>query len=271
MVANEKWFSGAGATAGFYDYQIDQSLRFNGSSSYLSKTFSYAGNRRTGSISVWLKRSGLGTNQCVFCPYSGDNDLDDLISFNSSGQANVVDSMSQWLDLANSGDLTTVQVFRDVSGWNHFLLAWDTTQSTATNRMRLYLNGSEITNFTTWNGNSVNYPVQNYQLFAFSNIVHNIGRRARSGGQSYFDGYLAEFIAIDGTQISPTDVGEFRNSIWIPKNPSGLDFSGNNSFHLKFENASDLGNDSSSNNNDFTANNLSADAQVLDSPTIGTG
>tara|TARA_R100000773_G_scaffold25498_1_gene22252 strand:- start:917 stop:1729 length:813 start_codon:yes stop_codon:yes gene_type:complete len=269
MPVQGEFFQNPGSSGGFYEYQIEQSARFDsGSSSYLSQTFSSAGNRRTGSVSVWVKRSTLGTNQCIFCPYSNDNDLDDLLAFNSSGHANVVDSMSQWLDLANSGDLTTVQVFRDISGWNHFLLAWDTTQSTSTNRMRLYLNGTEITSFTTWNQNSANYPSQDYQLFAFSNLVHNIGRRARSGGTNYFNGYLAEFIAVDGTQIAPTDVGEFKNSIWVPKNPSGLTF-GTNGFHLKFENASDLGNDSSGNNNDFTANNMGADHQVLDSPTFG--
>ena len=124
MVANEKWFGGATSGAsGFYDHQIAQSARFDGSTSFLSKTFSGAGNRRTGSFSVWVKRSVLSTNQCIFNPYVSNGDQDELLQFNSSGSANVVDSMSQWWDGANSGDQTTAQVFRDVSGWNHFLLA----------------------------------------------------------------------------------------------------------------------------------------------------
>jgi hypothetical protein len=57
--------------------------------------------------------------------------------------------------------------------------------------------------------------------------------------------------------------------VWIPKDPSSLTF-GNNGAYLKFENASDLGNDSSGNNNDFSTNGLSASNQVLDSPTFGS-
>jgi hypothetical protein len=200
--------------------------------------------------------------------YISNGDQDQLLSFNSSGSANVVDSISQWWDGATYGDLTTTQVFRDTSGWNHFLLAWDTTQSTASNRTRVYLNGTEITSFTTWNGNTVVYPTQNVEFWTFDDNLHEIGRR-KVGPGNYFNGYLAEIVAIDGTQIAPTDVGEFKNGVWIPKDPSGLTF-GTNGFHLKFENASDLGNDSSGNNNDFAAGGLGTDHQVTDSPTFGS-
>ena len=265
--------AGAAAAAsagggGFYSHQIEQSCRFDGSSSYLYQTFSGAGNRRTGSFSVWVKRSVLSTNQCIFNPYVSNGDQDELLQFNSSGSANVVNSMSQWWDGANSGDQTTAQVFRDVSGWNHFLLAWDTTQGTDTNRSRVYFNGTEITSFTTYNGGTVTYPSQNYDTFAFGGNLHEIGRRKANTG-NYFNGYLAEIVAIDGTQVAPTDVGESKNGVWIPKDPSGLTF-GTNGFHLKFENSGDLGNDSSGNNNDFTASGLGADHQVLDSPTFGS-
>ena len=256
--------------AGFYSHQIEQSCRFDAaSSSYLSQTFSSAGNRRTGSVSVWVKRSTLSTQQQLFGGHVNNGDQDQLLSFNSSGSANVVDSMSQWWDGATYGDLTTTQVFRDVSGWNHFLLAWDTTQSTASNRTRLYLNGTEITSFTTYNGNTVQYPTLNREFWTFDDNLHLIGARQASGPGNFFDGYLAEFIAVDGTQLAPTDVGESKNGVWIPKDPSGLTF-GTNGFHLKFENASDLGNDSSGNNNDFTASGLGTDHQVLDSPTFGS-
>ncbi len=81
--------------------------------------------------------------------------------------------------------------------------------------------------------------------------------------------YLAEAVIIDGTAYGPDSFGETKNGVWIPKNPSSLTF-GNNGAYLKFENASDLGNDSSGNNNDFTANNMGTDHQVLDSPTFGS-
>jgi hypothetical protein len=80
---------------------------------------------------------------------------------------------------------------------------------------------------------------------------------------------MAEFIFIDGQQLTPSSFGETKNGVWIPKDPSGLTF-GSNGYHLKFENASDLGNDSSGNNNDFTANNMGTDHQVSDSPTFGS-
>ena len=81
--------------------------------------------------------------------------------------------------------------------------------------------------------------------------------------------YFAEWIWVDGTAYAPTQFGETKNGVWIPKDPSGTSF-GTNGFHLKFENASDLGNDSSGNNHDFTVNNIGADHQVLDSPTFGS-
>ena len=85
---------------------------------------------------------------------------------------------------------------------------------------------------------------------------------------NYFDGYMAEIICIDGQAKNPTDFGETKNGVWIPIDYSGT--YGNNGYRLKFENSSDLGNDSSGNNNDFTANNMGADHQVLDSPTFGS-
>ena len=104
--------AGAAAAAsagggGFYDYQIQQSCRFDGSSSYLYQTFSGAGNRRTGSFSVWVKRSLLSTQQMIFNPYVSNGDQDELLQFNSSSSADHADSISQWWDGANSGDDNT--------------------------------------------------------------------------------------------------------------------------------------------------------------------
>ena len=83
------------------------------------------------------------------------------------------------------------------------------------------------------------------------------------------DYYLAEWIFADGQAYAPTQFGESKNGVWIPKDPTGTNF-GTTGHHLKFENASDLGNDSSGNNNDWTVSNMGADHQVLDSPTFGS-
>jgi hypothetical protein len=270
ILQNENAIPSAAGAAAFYDYQIEQSCRFDAAStSYFNKTYSSAGNRRTGTLSVWVKRGSFATQQLIFNANVSNADQDQVMQFNSSGSANVVDSLSVWWDGATYGDLTTTQVFRDSNGWNHIVISWDSTQSTASNRTRIYLNGTEITSFTTWNGNAVNYPTQNREFWFNGAYEHAIGRRTAYSGQSYFDGYLAEAISVDGTQYAPTQFGEFKNGVWIPKDPSGTSF-GTNGFHLKFENASDLGNDSSGNNNDFTANNMGADHQVLDSPTFGS-
>ena len=271
MFKGEFFHTSAAGAAGFYDYQIEQSVRFDSaSSSYLSATYSGAGNRRTGTISCWFKRAGsLGVQQCLFNAHVNNGDQDQILQFNSSGSANVVNSLSIWWDGATYGDLTTTQVFRDTNGWGHLMTAWDTTQSTASDRNKIYLNGTEITSLTTWNGNSVNYPSQNYQFWWNGAYDHAIGRRTAYSGQHYFDGYLAEVISVDGTAYTPSQFGETKNGVWIPKDPSGTSF-GTNGFHLKFENASDLGNDSSGNNNDFTSTNMGTDHQVLDSPTFGS-
>ncbi|BAQ86550.1 spry domain protein [uncultured Mediterranean phage uvMED] len=267
MFSNDLWNKPASAS-GFYSHQIEQSCRFDGSTSFLSKTFSGAGNRRTGSFSVWVKRSLLSTQQMIFNPYVSNGDQDELLQFNSSSSADHADSISQWWDGANSGDETSLALFRDVSGWNHFLLAWDTTQGTDTNRVKLYLNGSQITDFETYNGGTVTYPSQNYDTFAFGGNLHEIGRRKANTG-NYFNGYLAEIVAIDGTQVAPTDLGEYKGgNIWIPKDPSGLTF-GTNGFYLKFKSGA-IGTDSSGNGNTFSTSGLTDTNIVLDSPTFGS-
>jgi len=251
---------------GFYSYQIEQSCRFDSaSSSYMNQTFSGAGNRRTGTLSVWIKRANISSTQLVFNAHINNGDQDQLINFQSS------DKVTAWFDGANNGDVVTQGVHRDTAGWGHFVLAWDTTQGTASNRIKFYLNGTQITDLENYNGSSGPvYPSQDQEFWFNGAYEHAIGRRTAYSGQHYFDGYLAEVISVDGTQYAPTQFGETKNGVWIPKDPTGTSF-GTNGFHLKFENASDLGNDSSGNNHDFTANNMGADHQVLDTPTTGAG
>ena len=139
----------------------------------------------------------------------------------------------------------------------------DTTDGTSTNRNRLYLNGD----LTTSSAGS--QPNQNATLDWNSNAEQQFVGLFGDGSSHAFDGYLAEVINCDGQSYAPSQFGETKNGVWIPKDPDGTTF-GTNGFHLKFENASDLGNDSSGNNNDFTATNMGTDHQVLDSPTFGS-
>jgi len=180
-----------------------------------------------------------------------------LLRFDSAERLDV----STW----STNVLTTNRLFRDPSAWYHIVCAIDTTSGTADNRVRLYVNGVEETSFSTRNN-----PSQNTDLQVNNNSIQVIGANYyTSSAQTYSDGYLAEFVLIDGQQLDPTSFGEFDEdspNIWKPKNVSGLTF-GTNGFYLDFENASSLGADVSGNSNNFTVNNLTSVDQTTDTCT----
>jgi hypothetical protein len=136
----------------------------------------------------------------------------------------------------------------------------DTTQATAADRLRLYINGVEETAFTTNNN-----PTQNTTIGMNTAGQHQIGRDLNGGGFLY-DGYMAEINFIDGQALAPTDFGETNDDgVWVPKAYVGT--YGTNGFYLKGQDSSNLGDDSSGNGNDFTSSGLTADDQVTDTPT----
>ena len=152
--------------------------------------------------------------------------------------------------------------YRDTTGWYNIVIRTDTSQ-TSGNRIKYYVNGDGPKTRTTENN-----PAGNLDRFHYATAVLNIG--GGSTGNYGFDGYMAEIVYCDGQSLGPTSFGERKNGVWIPIDPSGLTF-GNQGFYLKFENGSDLGNDSSGNDNDFTVANLAAADVSTDTPTIGTG
>jgi len=235
---------GGGASA-FYDYQIEQSIRMEANNSdHLRRTPSSAGNRQTWSFSFWAKRAVLGTFQMILeAGSSGGADSRLFHAFKSSDDGIEVSSGT-----VNYGASTAKM--RDTNGWSHIFFKH--TGGTQT----IYLNGNSIKTSTISGNTAVN-----------STVAHGIGCRSNSNGD-FYNGYMAEVLLFDGTAYDPTDVAENKNGVWVPKDPSGLTF-GTNGVHLKFENASDLGNDSSGNNNDFTSSGFGTDHQVLDSPTFG--
>ena len=239
-------------------FNVANSLRFNVSSSEsLSRTGS-SGNRKTWTWSCWVKRSVLGSDgdHLIFGASSDDFSTDYLdISFTSADKINIQDYQG-----SEALRYVTNRVFRDVSAWYHIVVRVDTTQSTASNRLRIYINGVEETSFSTETD-----PSQNTDLLVNKNVVHQIG--GRSG--AYGGLYMAECVLIDGSSLAPTSFGEFDEDspqIWKPKNVSGLTF-GTNGFYLDFEDSGTLGNDVSGNNNDFTANNLTSIDQTTDTCT----
>jgi hypothetical protein len=263
MFTNELWNKPPAGATGFYSYQIANSCRFNsGSTSNLSRTLGTPSNSDIMTISAWIKRGTLGgALRWAGAGYSGGD-------YGMIGFTNSTADTFQVYDYPTSNlNYKTNALYRDTGGWTHFVVRLDTSQSTAGDRVRIYVNGTEVTNFTTSNN-----PSQNTDLvFNTSGRTFYVGSAGDTNNNAYqpYDGYIAEFIMADGQSYAPTQFGETKNGVWIPKDPSGTTF-GNNGFHLKFENASDLGNDSSGNNNDFTPANLSAHDQMLDSPTFNS-
>ena len=134
---NNVLLMGAASTAGAGSFTVDYSVRYNSPDSpRLYRTPAVAGNRMTGSISFWYKRSNLGVIQQLFNAGAGDD-----ITFNASDQLTFIDS--------SGVSYITTQVFRDTTAWGHLLFAWDTTLAAAGDRLRIYHNGVEITAFDT--------------------------------------------------------------------------------------------------------------------------
>jgi len=213
-------------------------------------------------ISFWTKRANLGINTRTISATTSGNSRDGLM-FNTS------DKILFFLNNAPAGNLVTNKVFRDTSAWYHIVIAIDTTQGTASNRVKIYVNGVQETSFDS-GGDGIVYPDQNYDILGFGqNKEQTIGADNSGGGSNeIYAGYMAEFCFIDGTQNAVTDFGEFGedSGIWKPIDVSGLTF-GNNGYYLDFKNSGALGADVSGNTNNFTVNNLTAIDQSTDTCT----
>ena len=249
----QQFFEAAAAQAGGDAFQIDRGLRFNSAdSAYLNRTPSSAGNRRTFTWSGWVKRSGFGA-QSDFFSAGNSSDYLRVGGFNSS------DQLEMRSDSAVVHVVST-QFFRDPSAWYHIVIAVDTTQSTSSDRVKFYVNGSQITDLST-----SSYPSLNRQEAVNDTGEHRVGAFIDKTSPTVFypfNGYLAEVNFIDGQALAASDFGAYdSDNNWNPKDTSGLTF-GTNGFYLKFaDNSSNsaLGTDSSGNNNTWTVNNLIAD------------
>lgn len=245
------------------DYEITRSLRFNSAdSAYLGRTFGSGGNRRTWTWSGWFKRQQTESmTNILFASYTNSSNRfyigiqgnsDKLLMFGRVGGTDSLEILSN-------------QVFRDFSAWYHMVVAIDSTQSSSSDRVKVYLNGSQISLATT------TALGQNVEPYLNSASPHHLGRL---DGSSLFNGYQAEVHFVDGQALTPSSFGEFDDdNNWIPKE---VDLTyGTNGFYLNFsDNSSNsaLGTDSSGNNNTFTVTNISVAAgtgndSLIDTPT----
>ena len=243
-------------------YNVANSCRFNSAdSSYLDRTPGSVTSTRKNTFSFWVKRGSLGAYQYIISTRNGTSTNRDGIAFNDSDQIDIRYNAGSSSPIR----LTTTRVFRDPTAFMHIVVAVDTEQGTASNRIKVYINGTQETTFATANYMDEDYD---FALNAKTDQTTDIGNDARSDG-AYFDGYLAEFVAIDGTQNAVTDFGEFDSdtpTVWKPIDVSGLTF-GNAGFYLDFENSAELGTDVSGNSNTFSENNLDATDQATDTCT----
>ena len=223
--------------------------------SYLSKSAS-SGNSTTFTISAWIKRTVTGTATQIFNAHKADS---------IAGHTNFGIDSNDRLDLStwSVNVLTTNRKLRDTNAFYHVVVQVDSTNSTADDRVKMWINGVQETSFSTRNNPSSS------QAFSVNDSAstHTIGAGNQGSGQNqHFNGYISHFVLVDGSVVAPTSFGETDSTsgIWKFKSPSGVTF-GTNGAHLKFENAGALGTDSSGNSNTYVVNgNLK---QALDTPS----
>jgi len=248
-------------------YNISRSVRLRSSASaYLDRTFTTPTSRRIFTLSAWTKRGALGTTSAIL----GNAGTREVIGFfgNTTGNGDAL----HFRDTSGGAyEVTTTAVFRDPSAWYHVVVAFDTTQATASNRVKMYVNGVQQTSFAV-----ATYPSQNADLNLNSAVVHAIGRRGDAAAY-YFDGYLTEINFIDGQALTPSSFGETDaiTGVWKPKKYTGT--YGTNGFFLNFSDnsnntAATIGKDYSGNGNNWTPNNISVTSgstydSMLDVPT----
>ena len=235
-------------------YDVGNSVRFNrADSAILNKTFDDDGTHHDkGTISLWIKRNELGAEEVLFS--AGANNRE-FIRFESN------DTLT-YRSVAESYHLNTNRVFRDVSAWYHIVVAFDSSQGTASNRNKIYVNGVQETSFAT----ETYTPNQNMDHKLLSGELNSLGKDSEQN--TFAACYFCEVVGIDGVAHDPTSFGEFDedSGIWKPISVSGLTF-GTNGFHLNFADSSALGTDVSGNGNNFANTNLAATDQSTDTCT----
>ena len=253
---------GANSASGF---DISNSLRFNdGDQPVLSRNPSSTGNRRTFTISAWVKRCKTdNVDESIFNSNvdSGNN----RFTFGISNAGNILIYNRTG---GTTYSLASNDVLSDPSAWYHCVCIIDSTDSTEADRMRMYVNGTRITSFAD------NVPISSQNVETAVNrddTTHAIGDKQWE--TSHFDGYISEHYFLDGVAYEPTYFAETNeNGVWVPKQYTGGNF-GTNGHFLQFKqtgtsaNSSGIGADTSGNDNHYTPTNLAAIDVTSDTPT----
>ena len=253
-------------------YEISNSCRFNGSSTEMEDTLGTPTNIKKFTISLWFKRSALyadiSTGQSLISCYRGaKSNPFGALNFGGNDEIEFFGFDDENTTVMNLQ--TNAGRFRDPSAWYHVVYAVDTTQSTDTNRVKIYVNGVQETSFSV-----STYPAENKELaWNQSSTVHYIGHYQYTNA-TWMNGYEAEFAFIDGSQLAPSSFGETNdNGVWIPKEFKDDVTFGDNGYYLEFkqtgtsQNSSGIGADTSGNDRHFAVSNLAATNITADTPT----
>lgn len=238
-------------------YDVDNSVKFDKGNDtttveFFERNVSSSGSRTTGTFSAWIKKTDVSTAQYLFTFGNVDNDDGRTFArFQTDGTLRVGGGNTVWRN--------TDRKFMDGAAWYHIVVAFDTTQSTANDRIKVYINGIQETDFSTTNNPSEDGTLGlNFgkQAIGYNTVDNNSG----------FNGYMAEVVIQDGVASAPTEFGEFDSDtgIWIPIDASGATM-GTNGTYLKFENAASMG--AATAGNAFTVQNINQNDQATDTPT----
>ena len=224
-----------------------------------------SGSGQTYTFSVWVKRAILGAEHCIISAdatsvVDGGQSGRDFLRFESS------DELSFRVNGGTQGNLTTNRIFRDVNAWYHIVVQYSSTDGTSGDRIRMYINGTRETSFST-----STFPSQNYASeFPQNTTTTRVGGDVQGSG-SRFDGCMADFYFCDGQALDQNSFGEFdSNGVWKPKINPSLTF-GTNGFKLEFANDSNMGLDTSGSSNNFTTSGTiiqNKDTPTNNHPTI---
>tara|TARA_R110002050_G_scaffold107309_1_gene217698 strand:- start:659 stop:3070 length:2412 start_codon:yes stop_codon:yes gene_type:complete len=252
------------SASGFYPHTIGQSLRFeDGDSPYLNRNLGADGNKTTWTFSTWVKRGNLGSHILL-----ASGNITSTIFYTRIGFTGTHRLGFYIYNDTNGGWLFTDRLFRDTSSWYHIVCVFDTSNSTSTDRMRIYVNGVRETSFVTVTFSETYPSLNGVSAINESSYNHRIGRTENGqSGANHLDGYLADTHFVDGLALTGDSFGETKDGIWIPKEYEGS--YGTQGWHLDYADSSDIGNNANTTDgtNDWTPSGLAATDVVPDSPT----
>jgi len=250
----------AAIPSGAKSYDIGNSIKFESDNTESLTKSQTASNRRTWTLSLWFKRTEINDAlQYVFQSVVNSSTTLDLF-INGTTDWRIYEYVSGSRNIA----FYSTASLSDPSAWYHLVIACDTTQGTAANRFKIYLNGEDLTAVSGYFSTAA-YPSQNYETH-INNSAATLSIGKSTSASTNFCGYISEFNFIDGIMKEASDFGEYHSSgIWQPIEYTGS--YGNQGYFLNFADAGDLGDDESGNGKDFTENNIAAIDQATDTPT----